>query len=386
MATYTILTDVREEVEKKLKRYGKKAQKYNVPFSFSFGEPYCKSVKRKNDYGFVVENKYEVCDLTINSEVIKKGNYTVIAHIDHSLSENVVDVFHGETQKKWVTLSPFCEHCNSNHNLKYTFIVTDGKEEKQVGRNCLKDYCGIDPQMIGIANEFSEELKQFSPERYNLDGISLAYDAEEVLAFAIETVREQGYRKSDEYKSNKSIVSKKIDEGHPNRLLVTEAHMMAQAIRDMSIDEAIDARLNNVKARLSGFYCKPSDFGYFAYAPVAFENWNKRKEAQKRRTEEKKAMANTSKHVGVIGERASFDIKEMRLITSYETNYGTSYLYRFIDTSDNVLIWFASSPFGEWVNGHWIEKNNVSRIKATIKDHSERDGVKQTIISRVKEF
>ena len=34
---------------------------------------------------------------------------------------------------------------------------------------------------------------------------------------------------------------------------------------------AIDARLNNVQARLKGLFCKPSDFGYFAYAPTAIE-------------------------------------------------------------------------------------------------------------------
>ena len=382
--TYTILECKRENVEKKLKRLQKKAEKYNIPFRVTYGELYAITRKHKNEYGYIVENMYEVFDLTIESEVIRKDGYTVLAHIEHAQNGNIVDVFSGETKKAWVTMNPFCEHCNSNHNLKFTFIVTNGSEEKQVGRTCLKDYCGIDPQVIGAFNAFYEEIEEDTFDGYDFhEPIALVYDAINILAHAIDITAEQGYIKSDERGSNKSLIIKRCTNTAKSQ---KEAEEMAKAILSMSLDEAIDARLNNVQARLKGYYCKPTDFGYFAYAPTAYAIYMERKEKAERIAKEQEAIGEKSKHVGTVGERIDFEIKEMRLLTSFPTDYGMTYLYRFIDKDGNVLIWFASSPMGKWDKGEWVDAQNVRRIKATIKSHSVRDGVKQTILTRVKEI
>ena len=150
---------------------------------------------------------------------------------------------------------------------------------------------------------------------------------------------------------------------------------MADTIANMSLEEAIDARLNNVQTRVKGFYCKPSDFGYFAYAPVAYAKYMERKAAQARRESERNALAGQSEYVGTVGERREFFVKETKLLTTFFTDYGMTSLYRFIDEQGNVLVWFASSS---------LDNTNVRKIKATVKAHTERDGVKQTTITRVK--
>ena len=86
-------------------------------------------------------------------------------------------------------------------------------------------------------------------------------------------------------------------------------------------------------------------------------------------------MSEQSEYVGNVGERSVFEVKEAVLLASFQSYYGTTFLYRFLDNSDNVLLWFASGTF---------ETDNVTKIKATVKEHSERDGVKQTILTRVK--
>ena len=371
--TYTILMEKREEVEKKLNRLQKKAQKYDIPFSVSYGEPYSITLKQKNEYEVIVENMYEVFDLTIESEVIRKDGYTVLAHIEHAINGNIVNVFEGEMKKEWVSLPPFCEHCNSNHNLKFTFIVANGAEQKQVGRTCLKDYCGIDPQVIGMFNAFYGELEEYTADGYDFrEHIDMVYDTTNTLAHAIEITAEQGYIKSDERDSNKGKLIKRCADY--NREYHKQAEEMEKAILAMSIEEAIDARLNNVQARMKGMYCKSSDFGYFAYAPTAYNKYMERKAEKERRANEQATIAEKSDYVGTVGERINFDIKDMRLLTSFESAYGYTYLYRFIDKNDNVLIWFGSNMIDE----------SPKAIKATVKAHNEREGVKQTIITRVK--
>ena len=370
--TYTILEEKREEMEKKLKRLQKKAQKYDIPFSYSEGEPYAIEIKHRDDYGATYTNKYEVFDLTIESEVIRKDGYTVLAHIEHADNGNIVNSFNCDVDKEWVTMAPFCEHCNANHNLKYTFIVANGAERKQVGRNCLKDYCGIDPQVIGMFNQFEEEIYDDTPERLDFEGISCVYDCIEVLAHSIAITKEQGYIKSDERNSNKG---KLLKIHYDSTVPYEEAEQMAKGILALSLDDAIDSYLNNVQARLKGGYCKPSDFGYFAYAPTAYVKLMEKKARETQRNAEKQEIASKSEYVGNVSDRATFSIKEMRLLTSFATEYGYTYLYRFIDNNDNVLVWFASSPW---------EDTNVKTIKATIKAHNEREGVKQTVLTRVK--
>ena len=213
----------------------------------------------------------------------------------------------------------------------------------------------------------------------------MVYDTINILAHAIKITEEQGYIKSDERGSNKSLIIKRCADYAPQKY-IKEAEKMANDIVAMTLDEAIDARLNNVQVRMKGFYCKSSDFGYFAYAPTAYNKYMERKAEKERRAKEQATIGEKSHYVGTVGERINFDIKDMRLLTSFPTDYGYTYLYRFIDKDDNVLIWFASSSMGKWVNGEWKDAESVNKIKATIKAHSERDGVKQTILTRVKEI
>ena len=67
-----------------------------------------------------------------------------------------------------------------------------------------------------------------------------------------------------------------------------------------------------------------------------------------------------------------FKIKEYKLVTSWENEYGYTYLQKFVTEEGNILIWYGSTVID-------FEKGS---IKATVKAHNEREGIKQTIITR----
>ena len=375
--TYTILSEKMADVEKKLRRLEKKAGKYDIPLSYSFGEPYAIDVSHVGEDGRKYTEKYEVCDLTIESEVIRNGNYTVVARIQHELNGNIVNVFEGEMKPEWAKMHAHCDHCNGNHHQKVTVIVRNGEEEKQIGRTCLKEYCGIDPQMIGIFNSFADEVEEYSPDGYDFSTpLCHVFDSVKVLAYAIGAVKAQGYRKSDEWDSNKALIFNNVtNHYHIPEEDIREAEEMAEAIKNMSVEDAVDAMLNNVQTRVKGLYCKADDFGYFAFAPVAYERYMEKIAKKREWEQEHSEMAKRSNYVGAEGQRLEFLISDVKLLTSYESDWGTTYVYRFIDRIGDVLIWFASSK---------IREENVTLIKGTVKAHSMRDGVKQTIINRVK--
>ncbi len=81
-----------------------------------------------------------------------------------------------------------------------------------------------------------------------------------------------------------------------------------------------------------------------------------------------------SNYVGKIGQR--IDVEVVCYFTAmFEGFYGTGYVCGFRDIDDNIFIYKGSvCP----------EKNVRYLMRATVKEHSERDGAKQTIVSRPK--
>ena len=89
-----------------------------------------------------------------------------------------------------------------------------------------------------------------------------------------------------------------------------------------------------------------------------------------------KEPVKVSSWVGTVGKREEFTVTVKRIIEC-ETRYGFSDLYIMEDSSGNVLKWFTSS-FCE------MEQGSTYNIKATVKDHSEYNDVKETMLTRVK--
>lgn len=81
-----------------------------------------------------------------------------------------------------------------------------------------------------------------------------------------------------------------------------------------------------------------------------------------------------SQHVGTVGERITIE-GTVFFRASFDGVYGTTYITGIRDAAGNVYIQ-KGAAIGD--------KDDDVRIKATVKEHGVRDGVKQTIISRPK--
>lgn len=86
--------------------------------------------------------------------------------------------------------------------------------------------------------------------------------------------------------------------------------------------------------------------------------------------------AATSNWVGTVGDRADFEVTLTGRF-QYDTQFGTTYGHRFEDAAGNVLVYKGSVR----LEG---ERGDVLKLKGTIKAHDERDGIKQTLLARVK--
>lgn len=100
-------------------------------------------------------------------------------------------------------------------------------------------------------------------------------------------------------------------------------------------------------------------------------------------TEARKARDAHSQHVAVVGKRADFEAI-VEFIASYETQFGTTRIYGLRDDAGNILIAKGSSLFCAANYENPVEKGMKLRFAAFVKEHGNRDGIKQTILNRVK--
>jgi hypothetical protein len=385
---YSIAVDMIEEVIKKLSALKRKADKYNCNLSWAFGEtekPFTVTIRDKYDN---IINKYTTLSriLTLESEIITNGNYELWAKLDHNSDNNIVTTFNNhEIDQNWFTFKPNCDCCHTNHQRSVTYIIRNITDNKflQVGSSCLHDYTGIYPDMAIAFLALWTELYDFSTGYYDESfPPSKFFEVRIAIAIAVKSINKNGYIKAEYQNSTKNqILDTDYNDVSNDDLLKSD-----EIITWLKSNEFSDDFLINCKNIASQNFVKNQYLGFLAYLPVAFQKWNEKQTEENKKQEERKI----SNYVGKIGEKIQFEIKEWKLVSSFETMYGTSFVYRFIDYQGNVYTWFTSSrPENEEYTDHeknrqLIRTRDLKSIKGTIKDQNEYKGEKQTVITRCK--
>ncbi len=86
-------------------------------------------------------------------------------------------------------------------------------------------------------------------------------------------------------------------------------------------------------------------------------------------------QAAISDHVGVIGDRHQFALT-IRFVKGFESAFGMLFIHVMDDQQGNVIVYKGSKELGE--------KGQSLSLVATVSEHGEREGIKQTIIKRPK--
>lgn len=379
MPKYMIPSSAKDELQKKLEKLGKKATAYGNHLDWKFGE---ETVVTRNIYSVEDQTKTKTgeqqvfaVEVEIESDIIRKDGFTVVAQIETLESgKNIVKMIDDSAQAEleWYTMPLFCEHCHTHRVRRFTYIVKDESGNyKQVGKTCLKDYCGIDPKML----VYSQEIEDLILDDYSIDGYEycgsgyVAFDVLEAIARANDIIKEHGYVKSDENNSTKSRLMSEYGRLEPSEESKKLAVEMQKDFSQIDYSELTDFQ-RNIKTMLQAGYIRSNAFGYIAYAPVMYKQMLQKREQEARRNQDK---ANSS-YIGKVGDRITVEYKDMVQVTFWETVYGTTYLYKFTTVDGNVIVWFASK---------FLEPS-LGKITGTVKEHSEYNGEKQTILTRCR--
>jgi len=323
----------------------------------------------------------DVANYIFEMETLKLGNYEVIAILEHNAiensTENLVYTIKEETviPIKYRTVKSYCQHCNSNRKRKKTILLQDQTGKIiQVGSTCIHEYTGIDG--LDIIKNY-QELQAILIETVTLDyekagNINSKYiNTIDYLAACIQLITHNGYKKEEtKWQAWEIAVLDKQDPKYK-----TIAQKVIDYFKNKTFLEGQDF-LNNIKLTLSQEYTKIS--GFVAYAYLAYQK-QLEYDAKKQAEQEHKKQ---SGYVGEVGKRIEIELILKKRI-AYETCYNgysntTCFIYLFEDAAGNIYKW-STSKFLE----QELENKKVT-LKGTIKDHTEYNGQKQTVITRCK--
>lgn len=149
------------------------------------------------------------------------------------------------------------------------------------------------------------------------------------------------------------------------------------------IEAAVDAGRRSMDGSMQGY-----EDGFMGSMAAAFDQYGKLTPRQceailkgidkraARRAEweaSREAAKAASTHIGTLGQRITLTLTCDHVI-EFDGMYGSVYINLLRDQNGNRIVYKGS----KWL----IDKGATANVKATIKDHGERDGERQTIIAR----
>lgn len=388
---YAIYEDFYEDVEKKLNRVAKKCIKHGNDFTFEvkgeeIREKFNSELNRTEYHKFIL---IEV------EGTAKIDNWECIAVLEIHEAGNIIRRINTEIiiPDRFKTTQNICEHCNTNRQRNNMYVIhnTETNEWKQVGGNCLKLYTGgLNMEYVAAFMDGITELEEF-------DGIvghgKAYYHVDEVLSYAVEVIAKTGYFNAQAMLPTKYIVSNLMHDTF-DRAIANINKEFADARLDVrvchndfhknntydTVEKIISYYKNveddsefihNIKVMLNEGYVLAKNFGFLCYLPEGYA-----KHIQK---EVEKAKKVETKYFGEVGKRYKDKvISNVTLVTSWQTQWGYTGIYKITLEDGSILTWKTSN--GLYLN----EGEDYDKISFTVKEHKEYKGEKQTEVTRCK--
>lgn len=173
-------------------------------------------------------------------------------------------------------------------------------------------------------------------------------------------------RKPSEIKDEMEAVNFDASEEHHG----AKVDSIIEFVKSMEDDSSY---VVSIKSLANSDYFRSKFTGFVASMVICY---NKAMEKERKQKEEE-AKVNPSEYIGNKGDRLEANFKEVKVVASYDTQFGTMTMYQFTLDNDNICVWST----GTYINTDEVKNG---KIKFTVKDHNQFKGVKQTVVTRCK--
>jgi hypothetical protein len=385
----TILAGRLADAKKAMAKMEKKARRYNVPFSVTYGEPRLAVRERPNGKKYTVN----VVDVTLHCTTPKVGEYNFLASVELTSAGNFVDTVPGvSVDPSFRDTDNHCDHCGTTRNRKHVYIVCDVNDGRQlqVGRTCLRDFLGIDdPHWIIQAFKFWRMLAQGGGCE-SFGGMSWYEYLDTLLAATNACIRLWGWTSKGQAKYDETLrpTADRIaslygtdkfsrEEAAAINASIGDAdHDLAQEVIEW-VRSSTDQSDYMHNLRLACYDDVLWDWKRIALAISAVSAFHRAKERELKLAQ-RRELDKDSGHVGYEGERLRGIKARLEMARGMGDNgYGWTTLYKFRDDAGNLYTWFTGSA------PHMDVGNDVV-LDGTVKRHNEYQGIRETQLTRAK--
>lgn len=394
--TRTITTRSRQAFELTVDKLNRKAQRLGCPLiEYTYrGERMTALEIQTTDQDHNTETRtmpVKVHDYEVTTDRVSAAGWHIVGTIQATTDgeKNYVSTNDATLNRAdYERVNPYqCQHCKTARHRNQTYLIRhDNGGIKQVGRNCLIELAhGESLAQIEFQALIFERLADEDGGVWN-DGQGRGavgcVRAVDCVALAEALRQEAGRWTPNQYDRNTGEV---IEPG-TQRQAAMMIRMQQIQPRHAAIMQELQPEAARILAEVADLTPTPGDefeasiiyAAGFEYVPearaglVAYAG-----EFLRRYKAKKDAPPVVSEYIAIVGERVQLDGLKLIFTTTIEGSYGTSWLYKFNDHKGRAVVYFASRPMdltaGETVN-----------LMASIKRHEERDGIKQTTITRAK--
>ena len=383
-AKYKIPFDNLPKAVAKIATINKKALKNGLsPMSIEYGET------------FITEEEMFTRDYTRKVkvdwvEISIKGTFPVIdgwrcfASIEHEDGVNLINVHGDKDVSKWRAIDePVCEHCHTKRIRKYSYLIENLKtgDIKQVGKSCLKDFLKKDPDtMLNYLAWFDGFIREFEEGGEYWGGRPVPkYDILDVAEIAAMAVREWGFTPSRDIGSTKDAIVEWLNDPKSQREFPITENDKVVAKRTLDSFGEAGVFSNFEKMMEDLITVKIITTKYFGY--VAGAVFGNIKKTEKAASQAMDALNYKNEHIGTVKERTEFDVK-LEATRVIHGDYGATTIHDFVTTDNHKLVWFCSGK--GLLEAGLTEIGEEITIVGTVKGHGEFNGLKNTVINRVK--
>jgi hypothetical protein len=350
-------------------------------------------VKLKNDAGTVVAIRERV-NVGVVGEAPKLAGWKLAATLEHTADGNIIRSVPGLALdlSTWRSVPCRCQHCNTCRRRNDTHLVIhDDGTIRQVGSSCIADFLGhADPKsLVALAELWFSVRECFDgAEEWNEGGNEKPMIwVESMLALAACSIRERGFISRAKSESVFPPVMSTRDEVmftifpprgmssndrekqllHPTEADTAFAAKALEFVRGFEQRDSISDFEHNLLVCAKREAVEGRDMGIACFIVEAY-----------RRSTEKSA-SKASVHFGEPAKRYhGRKVLFLGCTTSFQTNYGTAFVYLLDDVETGARL--------KWISSVELEFHAGSTLTGafTVKEHGSWNGQNQTSVSRCK--
>ena len=338
-------------------------------------------------------------EVEIVGEGPKIEGWKFVGTLDHYTipGKVIVNTVPGEVvPAQYFKIEATCDHCEKIRRRIETFVL-EGIDEnegewKAVGRNCLRDFFGHDPQVVARwlsrVMGFVDSLGDDDEWGYGGGGgrYETYYNAIKVLTNTIACIRSFGWVPrsacDEDQVPTAGHVFYIMSPPYDAKAREEKARFMdrvkfepeadlkeaEEAVAWLKTKEGNNEYMHNLKLLEDEERIPSKMMGYWCSLASAYQRDQDRLERAKR-------TKKLNEYFGEIKKRIELEVKcvGIQYIDSY---YGTVCIHRMLSTDGHTIVWFANADAKMSKGVHY-------KVRATVKKHDEYNDWKQTHVNRL---